>query len=246
LVGYADISRELEIGRVIFEGAVHPAHRRMGIGKELLVRAINHSRGIGAHQVHIPIPDGMHSAQKLVQKQGFVLMRHHWRLQLLVEGGLSPAQLPSGVSLQQFAPGDEAKLTCIQNMVFSDSWGFKPNNEDEIRYRVGTRLCCLEGIVFAATGERIIGYCWTRINAEYNRCYGQGRGEVYMMGVHSDWRGQGIGRGVLLAGIDYLRRQGMGEVVLNVDSENSSAYALYKRLGFEKTSELLWYGMWLI
>ncbi|MFC1926658.1 GNAT family N-acetyltransferase [Chloroflexota bacterium] len=246
LAGYADVSRELEIGRVIFDGAVHPACRRLGIGTKLLEQAIDHSRGMGASRAHIPIPEGMYPAQELVRKKGFVLIRRHWRLQLRVGAGLPPVNLPAGGSLRQFVPGDEERLARIQNLAFSGSWGFKPNSVDEIRYRVGMSFCCPEGIIFAVAGEEVVGYCWTRIDAEYNRRYGRKCGEVFMLGVNPDWQGRGVGRGVLLAGIDHLRLQGMGEVALTVDSENTSACALYEGLGFKRISELLWYGKELV
>ncbi|MFC2058121.1 GNAT family N-acetyltransferase [Chloroflexota bacterium] len=242
MAGYAEISRELEIGHVIFEGVVHPAHRRLGIGTKLLERAIDHSREMGASRAHIPIPEGVYPAQELVLKEGFVLVRRHRRLQLRVGVGLPPVNLPAGVTLRQFAPGDEERLTGIQNMAFSGSWGFKPNSVDEIGYRVGMSLCCPEGIIFAVEGGEVVGYCWTRIDAEYNRSCSRMCGEVFMVGVRPDWQGRGVGWGVLLAAIDHLRRQGMNEVALSVDSENTSACALYESLGFKQTGELLWYG----
>ena len=62
-----------------------------------------------------------------------------------------------------------------------------------------------------------------------------------MLGVDPDYRGRGIGRSVLRAGLDYLKSKGRRGVWLTADSENKVAGALYHSLGFEVQSSRLWY-----
>ena len=62
-----------------------------------------------------------------------------------------------------------------------------------------------------------------------------------MIGVDPDYRNTGIGRELLLAGLSYLKSQGLEVAQLTVDSENWVARALYRSLGFEVCHTSLWY-----
>ena len=66
-------------------------------------------------------------------------------------------------------------------------------------------------------------------------------GRIFMLGVAPDCRGQGIGRRLLLAGLAHLKSKGLPVAVLTVDSDNESACALYRALGFQLRTSSLWY-----
>jgi mycothiol synthase len=55
---------------------------------------------------------------------------------------------------------------------------------------------------------------------------------VYVIGVGPSAQGSGLGRALLAAGIEQLRRQGLTEVVLYVEADNDTAVQLYQRQGF--------------
>jgi len=62
-----------------------------------------------------------------------------------------------------------------------------------------------------------------------------------MIGTDPAYRGKGLGKKVLLAGLSYLKSQGIETVSLSVDSENRVAYELYRSMGFEERGSTLWY-----
>lgn len=235
LVGYADMVRELEIGRVILEGAVHPAHRGQGVGSRLLEIAIDHSRKLGARAVQIPIAQKMQAGEQFVQQRGFRVVRRHWQMSLTEYGGGAP-QIPHGFELRHFVPGDEEGLCTLQNLAFAGSWGFCTNTVDEIHYLANCSLCHPEGILFIAEGERLVGYCWTIDDPS-----DQEKGFIRMMGVDPSYHGRGLGRAILVAGINYLQSRGMTAIELTVDSGNTSAKRLYRSAGFERIDTTLWY-----
>jgi GNAT superfamily N-acetyltransferase len=56
-------------------------------------------------------------------------------------------------------------------------------------------------------------------------------------------RRQGVGRGLIQAGLDWARAQGCSEVEVSTDHDNSDAQAFYRRLGFESEALLLEYEL---
>ena len=62
-----------------------------------------------------------------------------------------------------------------------------------------------------------------------------------MLGVDPDYRGQGIGRELMMAGLARLRNRGLNVAELTVDSQNKVACALYKSIGFEVRANSFWY-----
>ena len=107
IVGYADMVRELDIGRVILDIAVGSTHRGRGIGSGLLESAIDHGRKLGAKVIHIPIDQGVQPGEHFVKKRGFRVARRHWQMSL-TEYGVGALQIPSGFELRHFLGLDEA------------------------------------------------------------------------------------------------------------------------------------------
>jgi mycothiol synthase len=235
LVGYAEIRRELEIGRVILDGAVRPAHRRQGVGSRLLETVVERSRKLGAKVIHTPIVQRVPAGESFVHKRGFRRVRRQWQMSL-TGYGKRPHQLPPDFELGHFMPGDEESLCALQNLAFTGSWGFRPNTVEEIGYLVNTSGFDPAGVLFITEGQRKIAYCWTAAHpAEKDKGY------IRMMGVAPACRRRGLGRAVLTAAVEYLNQRGIKEIELVVDSGNSSARHLYQSLGFQRKDTILWY-----
>ena len=74
---------------------------------------------------------------------------------------------------------------------------------------------------------------WTRGDLEA-RLNNEDLGEVYVLGIDPQRQAQGLGRVLTMAGLRYLRDQGLSEVMLHVESDNAAALATYERLGFTR------------
>ena len=57
-------------------------------------------------------------------------------------------------------------------------------------------------------------------------------GEIYVIAVDPDFQGRGLGRQLVLAGLESLAAKGVTTGMLYVDNDNASARALYRSLGF--------------
>ena len=64
---------------------------------------------------------------------------------------------------------------------------------------------------------------------------------IGMIGVVPSYRGKGVSRHILQAGMKYLRSAGMPEICLEVDGSNDPAVRLYKSTGFKTMGERHWF-----
>ncbi len=88
----------------------------------------------------------------------------------------------------------------------------------------------LNNALYIATHENdVVGWCAIIREARQFRTH---RGKV-AMGVHPDFRGQGLGRRLLERCIIHAEASGIGRIELAVYSHNLNAKALYEKLGFE-------------
>ncbi|MCL0056457.1 GNAT family N-acetyltransferase [Dehalococcoidia bacterium] len=235
IVGYLEVTPELKIGRVILDCLVHPKHRRRGLATTLLARAMHATSESGARVAHVNILQDNPGAANLLSKLGFTPVRRFLELSLDLSGIDFPDTDHWSSSCCHLKRGEEEKLARIQNLAFTGTWGYNPNTPDEIAYLI--TLADPEDVILICEDGEPIGYCWTRIEfAE-----GEGKGRIYMTGVHPEHRGRGVGKGVLLAGLRYLAGKKLKSVDLTVDSENTVACALYQSLGFKVQTTSLWY-----
>lgn len=241
IVGYLDVMPELNIGRAVLSYLVHPEHRRKGLAKRLVERAVDRARELKVKIVHVNIPQGKEMAKRLFSTMGFRFVRRFLELRLDLSGAHVPEISQITSPCRYLRRGEEDKLMQIQNRSFANTWGYSPNTIEDIVYLTGLPQCSPEDIILAWDADRPIAYCWTKTSPREGRAIGGGKGRIYMLGVEVDRRGKGMGKHVLLNGLSHLKGKGIGIVELTVDSENQAACALYRSVGFKVWTSSLWY-----
>lgn len=88
----------------------------------------------------------------------------------------------------------------------------------------------LNNALYIATVENsVVGWCAIIRETRQFRTH---RGKV-AMGVHPDFRGQGLGRRLLESCINHAEANGIGRIELEVYTHNNAAKTLYEKMGFE-------------
>ena len=237
LVGLAQIAPELPISRCVASGGVLESYRGRGIGRALLSAATDRARAVGASVLHVQVPSDSKAGRCLLESAGFKGVRTYWRMTWYGDKVPAPG-LASGFGLRSFRTGlDEEALTDLQNAAFGDSWGFCPNTVDEIRARLRFKTNHPDGIILATDGPRLAAYNWTQRALSGS----VSTGWISMTGVHPDYRGRGLGKAIVLAGMEVLTGKGVRSIELEIDEQNARAREIYCSVGFRKSGEMLWY-----
>jgi len=238
LFGYARIDLELNIGRAVAWLRVVAETPGDRTARALIESAAARARRAGAQLLHVPIAGARDGEFDVVPGvAGMRVVRRQWQMRrpaLPVDA----TSLPEGVRVRPFEPGkDEPVLTKLQNAVFTGSWGYSPNTVNEVTARLELPGYGPGGVLFLESGAGPVAYCWTcRRNA-----HSDAAGAIHMMGVQPESRGRGFGRLVAALGIGLVSTRQASEVELEVDSANNAAVSLYRELGFERVSDVLWY-----
>ncbi len=99
LVGFAMVDHDRG------DAAVHPEHRRQGIGTALAGWMQERARGQGMSVVGSPVPQGK-AADQLLEKLGYRIRWTSWVLELLDGATIAERALPEGYSVREATPDD--------------------------------------------------------------------------------------------------------------------------------------------
>jgi mycothiol synthase len=80
-----------------------------------------------------------------------------------------------------------------------------------------------------------VGFHWTKQHGDH-------LGEVYVLGVLPAAGGRGLGKALLLTGLQHLWQQGDTMVKLYTEADNPDAVGLYRHYGFTTASRDVMYA----
>lgn len=222
-------------GRCVLNIHVSPGESYEAGWRALVQAGLERTREVGAAVAHIALWPPYDRASTLVA-DGFQLARVYWNMAWEAER-VADVELPDAYQVRSFAEGDTAAFTATHNSSFAGTWWFSPYTEEQTAHRARMANTSYEGIKLLFQGEHLAGYCWTLLMSDGQRK----QGVIGSIGLAPEFRGGGISRLILSAGMSYLRSAGADYIRLEVDGENAPAIRLYQSMGFQKAGELHWY-----
>lgn len=226
LVGYAQLSRGHNTWAV--EVVVRPDHRslRQAVGVELLSAALGEARRLGGGHVHLWVAKPTVDTDAMAEQGGLARGRDLYQMRL----ALPISDEHPRVKTRPFQPGvDEATWLEVNNRAFASHPEQGGWTLDTILEREAEPWFDQDGFLVHERDGRMAGSCWTKVHREGE----PPMGEIYVISVDPDFQGLGLGRSLVLAGLDHLCALGMQVTMLYVDAGNDPAVSLYRSLGFE-------------
>ena len=147
---------------------------------------------------------------------------------------LQPVDVPEGVQVRSFRPGDEQALLEVNAHAFAHHPEQGHMTLEDLRERTSEAWFDPEGLFLAVPsdpgpdGPPLLGFHWTKEHRDEDPPYG----EVYVVAVNPKAAGRGLGTVLTGVGLQHLASRGLESVVLYVDGDNDPAIAVYTGQGF--------------
>jgi mycothiol synthase len=263
LVGYAHVDTTDLVEGASAELVVHPLRRRRGLGRAMVSAAIEVSEQVDSRGRLRLWAHGDHpSASALALSMGFERARVLWQMRRSLFAPVPEPQLPAGVTLRAFQPvSDDEAWLAVNARAFAEHPDQGRWTPRDLRIRMAEPWFDPAGFLIAEAspelwahrlggrpepaGGRLLGFHWTKVHgSRLTDALPEGRqphqhdpiGEVYVLGVDPAAHGLGLGTALTLAGLRHLRARGLDQAMLYVDESNTTAVALYTKLGFARWS----------
>ncbi|HLS25323.1 MAG TPA: mycothiol synthase [Beutenbergiaceae bacterium] len=234
------------------EVAVHPGHRRRGLGTSL-VRAVlaDHPR------VRLWAHGNLPGAQAIAAAQGLEIVREMWVMARRppTREDVPEVAVPGDLRVRTFEVGaDEEAWLTVNARAFAE-------HPEQGRLEIADLRARQEQDWFdpetfwlaedAATGA-LLGYMWVKITgaagadregpvgADDGAAAGAatgaaaGTGEIYVLGVDPSAQGRGIGGLLTAVAMRDFAKRDLARLELYVEADNTAAIATYRRAGFER------------
>jgi mycothiol synthase len=230
LVGYAQLESgpERSVGQLV----VAPAHRREGVGSQLLQRLIMES----STPLRVWAMGDTPAARALATGAGMVTQRELLIMERRLDGELPEPVVPPGVQIRTFVPGqDEHDWLRVNAAAFAQHPEQSQIEEDDLADRMAEPWFDPKGFFVATRDGAMIGFHWTKQHQDQ-------LGEVYVLGVAPWAAGHGLGKALLLTGLHSLQQRGNTRVELYVEADHRAAIELYLTYGFATTSRDVMYA----
>ncbi|GAB3191142.1 mycothiol synthase [Nesterenkonia suensis] len=219
----------------VLELVVRPNCRQHGIGGQLTAALADDALAPRPGRVQRAWAHGEHdAAARLAARHGWAPVRELWRMRLASLDEVPSPRLPETVTVRSFVPGqDEESWLRANAAAFADHPEQGRLTRADLDARMAEGWFDPAGFLLAEEDGELLGFHWTKVHPG-EAGGAEPLGEVYVVGVVPDAQGRGLGYSLTLAGIDHLRSQGLGAIMLYVDSDNTAAVELYRKLGFTR------------
>ncbi|MEG4286855.1 GNAT family N-acetyltransferase [Microcoleus sp. A006_D1] len=180
----------------------------------------------------------------VLESCGFIVDRYFCRMARSLSEPIAEPQLPEGFALRLFPREEDAEAWVeMFNQSFIDHWNHHDLTVELFKHGLTqpSYRKDLDLIAVAADGT-FAAFCYCEISQEECDRTGRNEGWIACLGTRRGFRKIGLGRAMLLAGLQRLKAAGVETAILGVDTANpSGALRLYESAGFHKIRDSISY-----
>lgn len=221
--------------------ALLPEHRTPEAAHRLVHAAHENALAYSSTRLRLTLPARATWARDAAEAAGFAVARATLVMLRPADLGSLAAVIVPGVEIRPIQAGEEGRVLHALNHAWAETWNFRPLTRRALeRDLVGQR----DGFLVAVDGEgRIAGTAHAQFDPAGKNGDGGPLAWISNLTTNPAWRGKGLGRALLGAGIAALHRRGVTSVMLGVDAGASAPLTLYRSAGFAEVDRLeLWEG----
>ncbi|MFV0252764.1 MAG: mycothiol synthase [Beutenbergiaceae bacterium] len=224
LAGYAQVDGDSG------ELAIHPRHRRQGLGAQLLDMVLARP-GVNVW-AHGPTP----GAAPLAASRALAITRELWLMTAPPPVSVPAPVVPDGLMVATFTAADAEDWVAVNARAFAAH----PEQGRMTRSDLAARMAepWFDPTVFwlardSAT-HALLGSMWVKI--------ADGVGEIYVLGIDPQAQGRGIGSLLTAFAMHAFAQRDLTGVELYVEGDNAAAIRTYRRAGFTRARADLQYA----
>ena len=238
IIGYAHLDQTDLVAGPAVELVVDPEHRQSGIGNQLLNEAIK----ICGQKLRLWSHGDLPAASKLAIANNFIKVRTVIQMSKALGEITAISDIDNAITIRTFLPGlDSDNWLSLNNKAFTNhpeqgNWSI-----NDLNLRLKEDWFDEKGFFIAEKQNLMVGSTWTKIHGATSHQHdGEDShdhpaiGEIYITAVDPSFNRVGVGKALTTTALNYLKYQGLNQVILYVDEENKAAINLYQSLGFKE------------
>lgn len=221
---------------------VHPTARGGALERQIVAWAEGRMREVGQERsAQVKLRSGTRADKSnyiaMLESCGFTTDRFFFTMERSLSLPVSEPQLPASFTIRQIRSNEDAQAWVeLFNQSFIDHWNHHDLTVESYKHWLTDPDYKPELDLVAVAADGIFAaFCHCHISLEDNKRNGRNEGWIGTLGTRRGFRRMGLGRAMLLAGMQQLKAAGVDTARLGVDSENpSGAFRLYESVGFRK------------
>ncbi|MEZ5251251.1 MAG: mycothiol synthase [Ilumatobacteraceae bacterium] len=236
LVGYAQLSHRPGVPgswsiELVVDPTLPPSAATQQLAEQVLTDAIDTIAAAGGGDVQWWVFDADRDGHQLdadALATAIGLRFERALYQMLVPLPLHPSSADPLVTRSFRVGADERAWLDVNNAAFAAHAEQGGWDLATLRLREREDWFDPDGFLLHERDGRLAGFCWTKLHLDLDPVIG----EIYVIAVHPDFHGLGLGRALTVAGLASIAARGVTEGMLHVDQHNTAAVGLYTSLGF--------------
>lgn len=221
---------------------VHPTARGGDLEVEIVAWGEQRMREVAQERgVAVKLRSGTRETDRdritLLESLGYICDRYFFRMGRSLVEPIPEPYFPPKYTLRSGAQRrDPNAWVKMYNESFIDHWNFHELTCDRLKHEFKNPYYNPEfDWVAIALDGTFASFCYCSINREENQRKQRNEGWIAVLGTRRGHRKQGLGRAMLLAGMQRLKAAGMDTALLGVDAQNpNGALRLYESVGFRQ------------